>query len=1038
MNNIELIKASAGSGKTFELMNRLSASIGAGTQPEGLLATTFTVKAAAELQGRIRSKLLEEDKGELASRVFDGLIGTVNGVCGQLLSEYAIDAGLSPALDVLPENNAEAIFNAAVTAKMAEYGEELEPVAARLSLNPLKEKAFGKTQDWKNDVKTILDLARSNRLGQPELRTCAGQSCETLKKVFQGRSDLSLAALKTRVACSADFQAVGNDTKATVKAVQAFLRFSTWQGAAKLAAAKYNKTKDVDFPIELFDGLAEELLDSRQLQDDMCKMIRGVFACAAESLAAYESYKQNYGLIDFVDQECNVLELAEHNPHFGELLKTRLTQIMVDEFQDTSPVQLALFLKLNEFSRNGSVWVGDPKQAIYGFRGTDPELMNAVAANLSKTGTLPNSWRSKENLVRLSNTIFKRTFSSMKSEEVVLGIPDKRKEAANGGDIEAWHLYGTNAALRMKSLAHGIADLIRSQNIKPCDIAVLFRSNAECATLTTELAALNISASAPSGELLATPECQLVMAAYRYSIDKHDTVALATLLALYGETPDWLRLLQKAKGDFLQMDEDEQGGKDFLHSIRKMSLFQKLKSCDNATPIEILERVIAVLRLDENARNLSNPDRRMANLEELRRLCNAYMNEALVSRSAATPAGFAARLADLAAEQAPGFGVNTVNVLTYHKSKGLEWPVVILASLNSGGSASAFGIKTVQAEHFDVHNPLKDRKIHYWPWPFGDGGESAELKNRLAKNPIQKAAELRDEEEGNRLFYVGLTRAESTVIFAFGRKDTTKAERKDNPDIEEKLEHTWLDRLTDESMFHFPMDVGKSQWKLDGEMFNLSTKKFSPMDTILPLSSPAVFSDELPDYSAIVHLPARLAPSDQPDSSGTATLLCEWTGVLEKPKCKAGEYNLLGNAFHNYIAIHPKENQKALAARILENWGISGAISPMALATVADRLYNWIGNMWPDGKVSCEVPITLRNDEGQLLQGFIDMLIETPDGFVIIDHKTHPNPADAETYAASCAPQLHIYAEAVAKATGKSVLQTIIHLPSLSRCYKVK
>ena len=92
MNKIELIKASAGSGKTFHLMGRLSECIASGTKPEGLLATTFTVKAAAELQSRIRQKLLEGTNPELASRVFDGLIGTVNGVCGKLLSEYAIEA----------------------------------------------------------------------------------------------------------------------------------------------------------------------------------------------------------------------------------------------------------------------------------------------------------------------------------------------------------------------------------------------------------------------------------------------------------------------------------------------------------------------------------------------------------------------------------------------------------------------------------------------------------------------------------------------------------------------------------------------------------------------------------------------------------------------------------------------------------------------------------------------------------------------------------------------------------------------------------
>lgn len=65
------------------------------------------------------------------------------------------------------------------------------------------------------------------------------------------------------------------------------------------------------------------------------------------------------------------------------------------------------------------------------------------------------------------------------------------------------------------------------------------------------------------------------------------------------------------------------------------------------------------------------------------------------------------------------------------------------------------------------------------------------------------------------------------------------------------------------------------------------------------------------------------------------------------------------------------------------------------------------------------------------------MLLELPDGFVIIDHKTHPNPCGAEKYAADCAGQLELYRKAVEKATGKKVLNTIIHLPNLGRCYEV-
>ena len=316
MNKIELIKASAGSGKTFHLMGRLSESIASGTQPEGLLATTFTVKAAAELQSRIRQELLSGSQPELASQVFDGLIGTVNGVCGQLLSEYAIESGLSPALDVLPDDNADVIFNAAIHSVMELYADELEQTASRLELNPLKENPHGKTSDWHKDVRFIVNLARSNRIDQTGLLNCAENSCATLQNIFTAAKNISLQNIAAIVAPYKNFDAKGNDTKAAVKTIQDFLRFPTWSNAVRLANCKYTPTKDPEFPIGILNSIGDDLLDSRELYADMATMIRKVFACAGDALSAYAQYKKDLGLVDFVDQESNVLTLLENNEKF--------------------------------------------------------------------------------------------------------------------------------------------------------------------------------------------------------------------------------------------------------------------------------------------------------------------------------------------------------------------------------------------------------------------------------------------------------------------------------------------------------------------------------------------------------------------------------------------------------------------------------------------------------------------------------------------------------------------------------------------------
>ncbi|MBP5584790.1 MAG: UvrD-helicase domain-containing protein [Lentisphaeria bacterium] len=1034
MNTIKMIKASAGSGKTYRLMDNLSDCIKAGTQPEGLLATTFTVKAAAELQSRIRKKLLEEDRTELASRVFDGLIGTVNGICNRLLNEYAIEAGLSPALDVLPDENADLIFSAATSEVMEQYAEELDRVAYRLSLSPIKDNAFGKTHDWKNDVRTVLDLARSNGLDKAMLEFCAQKSAEALKDVFPATVDLSLNDIRKQIEPYEHYSAQGGATKTTVENIGSFLRFPTWENAAKLAKADYAKTKDKDFPIKIFRDIERDLLCSRELYGDMCAMIHGVFACAGASLEAYDRYKKDFGLLDFVDQECNILNLLENNPHFVELMKERLSQIMVDEFQDTSPIQLALFLKLNECSAKGSIWVGDPKQAIYAFRGTDPELMKAVAAGITDQEQLPHSWRSREKLIKLSNAIFTRAFSSMDPRDVMLGVPEKRKEEAVGGTIGAWRLNGGNKGERMKSLAAGIAELIRG-GVEPDKICVLFRSNDECDNLTKALAEWNIPASAPSGSLLDTVECQLVMSAFRYCIDENDTVALATLLALYGETPDWLNRLHKAKAAWLALSEKDRGA-DFLAEIRNIAFLKKLKQKADATPMEILEYVIAALDLDRKVSAMKSPDSRMSNMDALRKCCTDYMNQALVNRSAATPSGFVAALHDMDAQQAAGFGPKTVNVMTYHKSKGLEWPIVILGSLDAEGKSGAFDIRVNQAESFDMNCPLKDRTIHYWPWPFGNSRKLDALDRALSDNPIQRLAEQQEREEGKRLLYVGLTRARDQVIFALNSKAPTKAEIQQNPNASNTLLTAWLDSLSPVPLLKFPEEAG-AELEVGTDHFELETKSFSPSERIEPLPSPPVFADKQRDISGVRAVPARLSPSTTSCEDGTATLLCRWD-YRNTVQCEDEKYSLLGNAFHNFIALNPQRNRREIAERILKRWTVEKAVSPEALIECTDNLYRWIAEKYPEAKISCEVPMTYHDENGTLYQGFIDMLLELQDGYVIIDHKTHPNALDAEKYAADCAGQLRCYRKAVEAATEERVRQTIIHLPNLGMCFEVK
>ena len=195
-----------------------------------------------------------------------------------------------------------------------------------------------------------------------------------------------------------------------------------------------------------------------------------------------------------------MLGLLDH-PEVAAVLDDELDLLMVDEFQDTSPIQLALFLKLARFAKK-VYWVGDIKQAIYGFRGSDTELMQAILQALPRIGgtkeVLPSSWRSRPELVKTINAVFTHAFeNSLPKEEVEL--KPERNESMTGPALANWILGGKNAGLEASALAAGVQKLIDSayviydkpnKTLRPVrfgDVAILSRSHEGVKSLAAAL-----------------------------------------------------------------------------------------------------------------------------------------------------------------------------------------------------------------------------------------------------------------------------------------------------------------------------------------------------------------------------------------------------------------------------------------------------------------------------------------------------------------------------------------------------------------------
>ena len=1044
MKNIEVVNASAGTGKTYNLTHRTLDEVKSGIPADMVFAATFTRKAAAELSARLRQLLISDGDDRAADLLADGFVGTVNGTCSRLLTEYAIDAGLSPAVDVIPEENAEGLFLRAVAGAIETHMARIEPAASRLSRTGGGSGAYGQHPDWRKDVKKAAELARINAIAPDTLRACGSASWRSYSDMLgDAFSSVDAQALfqeaKKAIAVLEALPTPTGVTQKVLDSLRDFIRKDgsdlSWTEWGRLA--KLKPGKDGLAAIKDIQDMAKQWLRNPLLHSDLKTIITGVFSCAADALEHYQDYKKRHGLMDFVDQEVETLHLLKSNAAFRALMKERLSLLMVDEFQDTSPMQLSLFLELHDLVGK-SVWVGDPKQAIYGFRGTDPALMNDVVAQVETTSTLEFSWRSKETLVAFVNAIFKRVFFDTPEERVRLLIPEKRRADAKGGTIETWLLDGGNVDDAAHCLAVGVAEFLkRNSGIRPADVAILCRTNEHCEKVATALNAVGIRASTAQGLLAETPVCRLALAALRYLLDSRDTLAMAELVKLTPGHPTAETWLQD-----LVVDHDAA-----YAGWRESAPFQALDAARPAmrywTPLEALEFAIGASNAAQAAKVWANTSLSLANLDKLRLVCVQYLDQCRARRTAAGVAGLLTFLAETRPGETEGTDDETVRVLSYHKSKGLEWPVVVLYNLDAERKASAFGMWAETEGNFDPQHPLAGRTIHFWPDPIPGRSKSDDLDALVRERPEHAQAIQRDAAERQRLLYVGMTRARDTLILGV-RKKVTKSET--------SLMTAWLDELSDESgapLLAFPKENSDNRAEqthsinIGTDVVDITVREY-PGDVLFePTVSIEASAYLAPSIPQVERLPARLVPSqleadEQMKDAVQVSLFADFhirAAVEGKP-----DFGRLGDAVHGFFGMDKRGLRNAMlleaAGDVLQRFGVDGAVSVTDLVAMQERLGDFIKNRYPECIIRHEWPISWKNSQNQLLQGWIDLLLETPDGYVIIDHKSYPGDSVTERIR-NYAPQLAAYRRAVEAATGKTVVALLVHLPILGQVYEL-
>jgi len=1064
-----LINASAGSGKTHTLTHEIARRIEEGLDPSQLIATTFTKRAAAELRDRVRRTLLERGQLDAARSIDSALISTVNAVSGELLREFALDAGISPDVQVLDEDRQRAAFRAAIDETAAQAGARASDLLARTEHDGEEdpELPFAASPSWRAHVRDLASRARTNLIDAQALRDGVEASWQDYREAAlpaaatEDRRPAWTAALDTALT---DLRALaaGDDKGAatvrkhldTLEAMRRDLRDparAPWSRWAKLAAVGSGKagdpgakgyvySKDVDLSLlGTATTIDDELLANPLLQADVRAVIALVMETAAESLEAYRDHKDALGLIDFVDQEVRTLALVRESPRAREAIRSRFRLLAVDEFQDTSPVQLALFLALSELVED-KIWVGDPKQAIYGFRDADPALMTGIIAEIESGRTdlgaasvqdLEHSWRSQAPVLDLVNAVFPQVFPDLPRHRVVMDAAPEAasRRAAAGrppGRLEGWLpevprklTYPQHAT----AVADGVIDLLAEPGVSPGDVAVLVRSNRRAVEVAEALAARGVPASGEGAPILAAREGRLVRAALAVTLDLADTLALTELVDLlpdHAAHDGWFAELAAAP--------DREGRRAVFARWWQDPVLAGLRDlredCISLTPVEMVTAVVDALDLPERIRGWSAPDQRLRTLDALRAVAAQYADRARSDSAPITLTGL--RIALDAADAGPDLSSipDTVWVGTIHGAKGLEWSrvVVMLDHAPSDRSRNDGGF-VVPAPQLQVTAPLDGRSPRYWPGvlpryaPLQEGLSASEHARRRART---------EQEESGRLQYVALTRsADVTVLSGAGHAPV-------------------LDALVPGHDGAGPLlswEAGSQAITVRGEGELAAT-----------IRTPAgLLAEDAPTYRArrsplaatdlAGPAPGAAAPGPTTPARFQASGVASGTGTVHAPRSigrrlveGGGErWERVGEAVHAYLALplaHLDAAQKqAAAGRLVERWAVARAVGPDVLVEAGEAWAGFLAAEFPGARELTEQPISWWNEDAQVMEGWIDNLLELPGGgIVLVDHKSYPGVDPVGHVERHYLGQMATYSRALA-AAGAKPSRILLHLP---------
>jgi exodeoxyribonuclease-5 len=772
-----LVEAGAGSGKTALMAGRIALLLADGIEPKHIAAVTFTELAASELLIRVRelvgqlsagrvpielsiaipSGLTETQRGHLqqGGATLDELTcSTIHGFCQRLIKPYPVEANIDPGAAVMDRNQADLAFQEITDAWLRqELSEHDGTLLAELVLQDphqtvrlveqilthlrrhralAVEPAVGPTDllvGFREAVHAFKELVERSGAAEPdtqEILAHLGQLVAGLRDTAPEQPAGLVRLLLARPAeelCTQD------------GSFKAYRKKTSWQKVARSAGlSKLDGERLALAAQDHYQAVCEAwaALGEATASRVLALLVKQV----SPVLTRFAAHKRRTAQLDFNDLIFAARGLLRDHEPVRSALARRFSHVLVDEFQDTDPLQTEIFWRLcGEPDGDSRDWtsfrirpgalflVGDPKQAIYRFRGADVAAYVQAREALQKQDpqavlTISTNFRSRAPILTYVNERFRDALSKAEGQPGFTALDAHHPHTGQRLCVAALDIALEEDSDHREKEAEAVAELCvrliggeplvmdrrtgEPRAPRPGDIALLAPTGTDLWRYEEALEHRGIAVATQAGKgLYRRQEIQDLIALTRVLADGRDTLALGALLRgpLVGLTEEELLDI------VWQLPRNPGAPEDLPRLTVRMAehvkhplareVLDKLRllrmSASGTTPHDLLSQAVAALHVRAvlMQRHRDQAERALANVDLYLHQARPYAVRGLAAFAEAMTAAWSDETREV--EGRPDAQEEAVALYTMHASKGLEWPIVIpintMTSISSADSA---------------------------------------------------------------------------------------------------------------------------------------------------------------------------------------------------------------------------------------------------------------------------------------------------------------------------------------------------------------